>query len=199
MKGAAKILGSNGREFKSLENRALGDTAFFLILISAATQLLRYWAHYALDHRFVRLFNVEAENNIPTLFSTVLLLFAACLLAVISLLKRRQSDPHRWCWAILSSGFLYLTIDEASSLHELLNRVAAVFYTAGAIGAEMIGGYYAGLHGSRNLDYRMIATVEEGLEMAGVIVFIYALLKYIGSHLGDIEVRFNSDPEGQRS
>ena len=46
----------------------------------------------------------------------------------------------------------------------------------GAIGVELIGGRYLELHGVENLTYAMITTVEESLEMAGVIIFIWALL-----------------------
>lgn len=68
---------------------------------------------------------------------------------------------------------------------------AATIYLGGAIGFELIGGRYAELHGSNNLTYNMISTVEESLEMAGVIIFIRALLLYIaGNHK---EVRFQFD------
>ena len=68
---------------------------------------------------------------------------------------------------------------------------AAIIYLGGAIGFELIGGRYAELHGSHNLSYNMISTVEESLEMAGVIIFIRALLQYIaGKHK---EVRFQFD------
>ncbi len=43
--------------------------------------------------------------------------------------------------------------------------------------------------GQRNLMYGLMASVEEILEMVGVIVFIYALLSYIGSSLENIDFR----------
>jgi hypothetical protein len=43
----------------------------------------------------------------------------------------------------------------------------------------MIGGWYGESHGMYSLTYGMIATVEHGLEMAGAIVFIWALLVHI--------------------
>jgi hypothetical protein len=56
--------------------------------------------------------------------------------------------------------------------------VAAVVYLSGTIGFELIGGRYAEVHGYDNWTYTLIATAEETLEMAGVILFIRALLKY---------------------
>ncbi|MEG3929320.1 hypothetical protein [Microcoleus sp. D3_18a_C4] len=54
---------------------------------------------------------------------------------------------------------------------------------------EMVTGYYADAVGQRNLIYGLMASVEEILEMVGAIVFIYALLSYIGSHLETIDLR----------
>ena len=66
--------------------------------------------------------------------------------------------------------------------------MAATLYIGGAIGVELIGGRYAELHGFQKFTYSMIATFEEGLEMAGLIVFIWALLKYYTEN--HKEVRF---------
>jgi|GEM_PF-798470 len=56
--------------------------------------------------------------------------------------------------------------------------LAAFFYVGGAIGIELIGSSHAELHGYENWTYSMIATLEESLEMMGLIVFIWALLNY---------------------
>jgi hypothetical protein len=56
--------------------------------------------------------------------------------------------------------------------------MAATIYIGGAIGVELIGSSHAELHGYENWMYSMIATLEESLEMAGLIVFIWALLNY---------------------
>jgi cellulose synthase/poly-beta-1,6-N-acetylglucosamine synthase-like glycosyltransferase len=56
--------------------------------------------------------------------------------------------------------------------------MAATLYIGGAIGVELIGSAHAELHGYENWTYSMIATLEESLEMAGLIVFIWALLDY---------------------
>ena len=39
----------------------------------------------------------------------------------------------------------------------------------------------------------MIPTVEESLEMAGVIIFIWALLKYIAENYKEVRFRFDGD------
>jgi hypothetical protein len=56
--------------------------------------------------------------------------------------------------------------------------MAATLYIGGAIGVELIGSQHAELYGYENWMYSMIVTLEEGLEMAGLIVFIWAILSY---------------------
>ena len=63
----------------------------------------------------------------------------------------------------------------------------------------MVGGYYADAVTKRNLTYGLMVCVEEILEMVGVIVFIYALLSYIGSHLENIDLRVKIVENQERS
>jgi len=43
----------------------------------------------------------------------------------------------------------------------------------------MLGGYHAYLYDTNNFIYEILVTIEEFLEMLGVVVFIYALLAYL--------------------
>ena len=54
---------------------------------------------------------------------------------------------------------------------------------------ELVAGHYASLHGHVSLTFATLATVEESMEMAGIIVFIYALLKFIEDHYGEVRFR----------
>jgi hypothetical protein len=69
---------------------------------------------------------------------------------------------------------------------------AVILYLGGAIGFEMLGGVNAETYGRNNLTYLMITTVEESLEMAGVIVFIYALLGFLEDSYAEVRMRFIS-------
>jgi hypothetical protein len=224
--------------------RTLGILAFFLVVASIAGQLISYITGDDRLYGFVSLFNVDAEHNIPTFFTVFLLLSAALLLSVITVLERNRRASHVLHWAILSFGFLLMAIDELVSIHERLIKpirkllgdgnlgvfyfawvilgialilflawfflrfwlrlpaktrltffMAAVIYIGGSIGFEMIGGRYAELHGLEDLTYKMIATAEESLEMAGIILFIRGLLAYIAEN--HREVRFRFDGSGK--
>ncbi|WP_291963528.1 hypothetical protein [Maribacter sp.] len=172
----------------------------------------------------VNLFNFDVEGNIPTLYSTLLLLFCALLLSFIA--KKEQNDiKMRRAWYGLSIIFLFLAIDEATTIHErlmmvtrnTLNTSGLLFYSwvipygfaliifllayikfliqlpkqtaklfifsgfvfvTGAVLIEMIEGWFSYNYGANYKFHHFLYTIEELLEMFGLIGFIYALLNY---------------------
>jgi hypothetical protein len=84
-------------------------------------------------------------------------------------------------------GRFLMNLPGATRLRFLL---AATVYLVGAIGFEMIGGNYRESHGVDNLAYKLIASVEEVLEMTGLILFIHALQTFIGRSFREVRFRF---------
>jgi hypothetical protein len=221
--------------------RVLGALAIFLIVASIAGQLMKYFGGHPRVYGLVRLFYVEEERNIPTFFAGLLLMFAALLLAVVTILGKKQRDPDVLKWMILTFGFIYMTFDELMSYHEklimpmrrllpdatggifffswvipaivvviflgsffvgflrrlpertrLLFLLAATLYLGGAIGFELMEGRYRASNGDvEDFNFSMLATGEEGLEMTGVIVFIYALLRFIALKYKEVQFRID--------
>lgn len=68
----------------------------------------------------------------------------------------------------------------------LLFLTAGSIYVAGAVGLEMVGGYYASAHGEESARFIAETTAEEFLEMLGIVVFIYALLEYMRFYVEEI-------------
>ncbi len=68
---------------------------------------------------FVRLFLFENEANIPTWFSSVLLLVAAALLWVIAVKTDAQGMRFTTHWQALALIFVYLSLDESAVIHEM--------------------------------------------------------------------------------
>lgn len=66
--------------------------------------------------------------------------------------------------------------------------IAGLLYVGGVIGIELIAGRHAESFGFHNLTYSILTLIEESLEMAGVVVFIDALLVYLA--VQHREVRF---------
>ena len=67
---------------------------------------------------FLQLFELDEENNLPTWFSSYLLLNNALVLWLIAASK---SDAYRIYWIVLAIGFVVLSIDEVAGLHETFN------------------------------------------------------------------------------
>ncbi|NNE61336.1 MAG: peptidase M48 Ste24p [Woeseia sp.] len=62
--------------------------------------------------------------------------------------------------------------------------LAGVIFLSGALGVEMLGAWEAGLHGTTTVTYCLLYSVEEMLEMLGVILFMYALLLHLAEETG---------------
>lgn len=105
-------------------HRWLVGIVFALVVLSA----LAYAVLYPLGQQtgsggLVELgkrFDMDHEINLPTWFSSSLLLLCAFVLGVIALAKRAQGNRFRWHWAVLALAFVYLSLDETANLHELL-------------------------------------------------------------------------------
>ena len=62
--------------------------------------------------------------------------------------------------------------------------LSAIIFLSGAAGFDMLGGREADLHGYYTITYTVLYTIEEFLEMSGVVLLIYALLGYIEQRFG---------------
>lgn len=90
------------------------------------------------------------------------------------------------CLAIFFLRFL-LNLTTRTRNYFLL---AAAMYLGGAVGLEMLEGWYSEINGRENFIYIAMTTFEETLEMTGTIVFIWALLEYIAGLYKTVEFRF---------
>jgi hypothetical protein len=70
--------------------------------------------------------------------------------------------------------------------------IGGVLFLTGALVMEMIEGRYDTQHGVENMPYRIMVAIEESLEMAGIVIFISALMTYL-SGLGE-KVEFRIRP-----
>ncbi len=93
--------------------------------------------------KVIRKFNLDLEkNNVPTWYQSSTLLLSSVLLAIIALVRREAKDKDFRYWGILSAIFLYLSLDEAVSIHEQLTmplrtafHLEGIFYLSWVIPA----------------------------------------------------------------
>lgn len=72
---------------------------------------------FGADKHWLDPLNMDRELNVPTLFSSALLLFIAFLL---NRLKRSSGHESPTDWQLLSRIFFFLALDEALQIHEVL-------------------------------------------------------------------------------
>lgn len=171
-------------------------------------------------------FNIGSEANVPTLWTTLLLLVAAALFFVIGKDVARQALPFARHWLSLAGIFLLMAVDETAQIHDgivgvawqqrfgagegilfyawyipiaplvlavgiaylrfffdlppVFRRVfglAAGLYLGGALGFELVESVIA--HSGRTGLIGYSQLIEESLELAGLSVLIYGLLRWI--------------------
>ncbi|KGM56271.1 hypothetical protein N800_08710 [Lysobacter daejeonensis GH1-9] len=220
--------------------RRLAWVAVLLVVINIAMQTYRL-AVQKEDVVGLVLMSLDKENNVPALFSTLLLFTASAVLAYIALFERRRGSPDAAKWVVLTGGFALMAVDESLSLHErvieplrrLLGQafgmeqlgifyfawvipglllvaalavffvpflfrlprrtgvmlfVSAAIYLGGALGIELMEGWWREDQGHRNIVYHAMVSLEEGMEMIGVIVLIHTLLDFIATQQGGISM-----------
>jgi hypothetical protein len=80
----------------------------------------KYYFNQGSVYGLVGLFDFDTERNIPTLYSSIALLFSSILLSLIAFKHKKLELPYI-AWFGLSLIFLFLSIDETSSIHERLS------------------------------------------------------------------------------
>lgn len=63
-------------------------------------------------------FDVDAEGNVPTWYSVLLLAAAGGLALLTGVLRRRQAQPRWGWWTASGIVLLLLSLDESASIHE---------------------------------------------------------------------------------
>lgn len=113
-------------------------------------------------------------------------------------LHERTTDPVREAFGL--SGVLYFSwvvpalvvlvilaticlrfILQMESRMRFLFVLAAILYVGGALGMELVGGYYFERDGFGTPMYTAAALVEESAEIAGILVLMYALFSQLGA------------------
>ena len=144
-------------------------------------------------------------------WATLSLLVLGLSLDEVAMIHEIPIDPMRqafqwggllhYAWVI--PGFIFVSIIGLIYLKfffHLPRRTKILFFSSafvfvlGAIGVEMLSGVQADGVGEESLPYALIVTIEEFLEMLGVVILIRALLEYIEDNFGGLEIRLGAPP-----
>lgn len=72
--------------------------------------------------------------------------------------------------------------------------LGSLLFFGGAVGIEMINAHTASTVGDANYRYLLLTSVEEAVEMVGVLVIIYGLLEHVREEVGTVVIRFGPEP-----
>ena len=101
--------------------RTLAGSGALVAVLGLLSELGHQLAADPVWEDLVDLFSLSYEANLPTWYSSALLL--ACAAGLAHLARAAGADRLRWNWAALAALFLYFSIDEAVQLHERLNAL----------------------------------------------------------------------------
>jgi hypothetical protein len=157
-------------------------TTGFLIIAGLGSQVLKFATGHHRLYGLVPFFELQNEQGAGDFYSSTLMLLAAGLLAVIAVLKRASNGPYTARWLVLSVGFLYLAIDEASDLHALFSRPTAELLGSWAPGVfqwswvipgilcvMLVGLFFVGFLKHLPVHSRTLFLVTGGLFVGGAI------------------------------
>jgi hypothetical protein len=101
--------------------RVLLGLMFLLVMASMAGAFMKYGFGHGQLFGLVPLFDLLGEANVPTWFSSALLLLCALCLGTIAYVKRGAADPFARQWMLLGVIFLLLSLDETAQIHDLID------------------------------------------------------------------------------
>ena len=193
-----------------LSARDYAASLFALAGVFVFTHLGLYYYNYhaeELPWLLLQLFDLDEENNLPTWFSSFVLLNVAFFVHLASTQPEVEKRLH---WRFIALGFFILSVDEVAGMHETFNssieinwaipgailvlfvaaafvpfllalpgRLAAMFVLSGAL---FVSGAIVTALLSEDMDsdswaYAMAVALEEGLEMIGALLFLYLNLR----------------------
>jgi hypothetical protein len=101
-------------------------------------------------------------------------------------------------FAIIAFFFFLRFLIKLPSATRILFIISGVVYTGAAICFELFEGNISKKYGPNTLNDLLLSSAEEFLEMAGVIIFIYALLRYAAATHPTLFLTFTSKKVKER-
>jgi hypothetical protein len=203
----------------------LGAVMVVIVALHGAGQSVRFLTGYNSVFGLVQLLSLYEESNLPTWYSSTLLLLGALLLAVAGQAARLAGERWGAHWLGLTGIFLFLSIDESAMLHEKIGAIfksaigdpslrsawiypfagivgvlgivyarfllalpaltrnlfvlSGLIFVGGAIGVELIEAKHVFVTRADDIFFSVLVAIEETMEMGGMILFIYALLRHL--------------------
>lgn len=114
---------------------------FIIHLASLSMQTLHLFVNSksSILSALAKIFSVNQEGNLPSLYSSMSLLFCSFLLGIITFAKKNEKDRYAFHWGALSLIFLFLSWDEAVEIHEKLSFTPLAAEILNFLGVQKTG------------------------------------------------------------
>jgi hypothetical protein len=108
--------------------------ALLVIASTVAVGALAFfrWPEGSLGHETVKMFWLDTEHNLPTLYQCLTLAFAAALMFHIAKQPAVGVAADRLRWRVLAGAFVFLALDEFLRIHETVGDTSSFHF--GAVG-----------------------------------------------------------------
>lgn len=104
-------------------------------------------------------------------------------LAKLGAMIVRPEGFFRYAWVVPAMALVVVTVLPLLALvrdlprrERLLTVASGLFYVGGAVGMEMIDGKISEIWGEETIPYQVINSLEEAMEVIGVLIFIHVLM-----------------------
>ena len=156
-----------------------------LVVVLVALVIAGFCAEYAKyvsksESELIEYFTLSDEDNVPTLWSALLLFASGVVLWAIARLKGGTAGDFKKHWAALAAIFCYLAVDEMLQIHEYLDTAPGldqfhgVFYYSWVIPGTLLVAVFAASY--LRFLWHLPARTRTKVALAGVI--------YVGGALG---------------
>ncbi len=110
--------------------KLLSLVAIILIGIHITILGVQFYTGIPVKLELLRMFNLDVEANLPTLFSYSILFFSAFLFYLLSKVSQDKKSKDRPFWLGLSFIFTFLAFDESIKIHEAVGALTEKFVEA---------------------------------------------------------------------
>ena len=95
------------------------------------------WPEGSLGYESVKIFWLDAEKNLPTLYQSLALGLAAALMFVVARASPKLLPSDRTRWRVLGGIFVFLALDENLRIHETVGDTSSFNFGAAGLAIYM--------------------------------------------------------------
>jgi len=147
-----------------------------VVLLGLGAEVAKYRLHIDPENDWLWLFSLSYEGNIPTWYSSSLLVLSAALLVVATLQALQTNASHVWHWGFMAVVMAYVSMDEFIGFHEHAGVIegTGIFYFSWVIPGAIVVAILALVY------FRFLLHLPDDTRRA----FLIAGMVFIGGALG---------------